>query len=101
MTEIECAVRQLRAAVEEMAGSTEGVQERLQRAWAEHVQLLWEKRCLPEVLHERFSDLWERYTARTDDPRSTELRELDDIELAAAVSELVALAFDTQVVATG
>ncbi len=101
MADMGYALAQLRAAVEGMAGSTEGIQARLQRAWTERLQLLWEDLYLPEALNERFKQLWVRYTAPSDNRRSTRLRELDDDELTAAVAELVALAFDVEVAAAG
>ena len=66
--------------------------ERLQTAWDEHVQMVWMKPCLTRDLLREFRDLWQRYTAPSDDPRSTTLRDLTDVELVAAVDELLQLA---------
>jgi hypothetical protein len=87
VADIGYAVNQLRTAVLTLAGSG-SLQERLQTAWTGNVQMLWTDRYLPDHLNDRFRTLWERYTAPSDDPRSTILRTMDD-------RELVSLAFDS------
>jgi len=95
MPDIGYAASQLRAAVQLLAATTEPLEVRLQNAWSEHVQTLWEDRYLPDGLNERFQILWDRYGERSDDRRNTALRKMNERELTEAASELVALAFDT------
>jgi hypothetical protein len=85
------AADHLTAAVQSMAVSEQPLDERLQIAWDEHVQMLWMKPCLTADLLREFSDLWERYTAPSDDRRSTTLRALSHDESVRAVQEVVAL----------
>jgi hypothetical protein len=85
------AVEHLTAAVRSLATSELPLGERLQSAWDEHVQLVWMKPCLTRDLLREFKDLWERYTAPSDDRRSTRLRALTREDLVRAVGELVAL----------
>ena len=65
---------------------------RLQTAWDEHVQMVWMKPCLTRDLLREFRDLWQRFTAPSDDRQSTMLRELTRDESVAAIEELVSLA---------
>ncbi len=78
-------------AVEALASSELPLQERLQLAWDEHVQMVWMKPCLTAELLREFRDFWRRYTAPSDDRTSTKLRELSRVERKSAISELVAL----------
>ena len=90
----------LRDAVLSLARSELPLQERLQRAWDDHVQLVWMKRCLTRDLLRDFKDLWEAYTAPADDPRSTKLRDLNADEASAAIATLVDLATRTEIAVT-
>lgn len=83
-----------------LARSEQPVQERLQRAWDDHVQMVWMKPCLTRDLLRDFKDLWEAYTAPADDPQSTKLRSLTPEEAAAAIEALVDLATRTAVEAS-
>jgi len=94
MGDLSEAVSQLRAAVQLLAATPGPLHERLQSAWTEHVQTLWENRHLPDPLRDRFETLWKRYTAPSPDPHATTLRTMNERELTEAASELVALAFD-------
>ena len=78
MEGLDHAVLLLRQALERVATGDEAAQARLQRAWTDHVQLLWERKNLPDDLNERFKQLWRSYTAKTDDPRTTQLRDLSE-----------------------
>ena len=49
------------------------------------------KPCLTRDLLREFRDLWQRYTAPSDDRRSTKLRGLNRKEVVQAIDELVAL----------
>jgi len=91
---LEYAQAQLREAVACLSGQSSRV-DALQKAWTENVQHLWEKRYLPEELNDRFKKMWRSYTQRTDDPRTTQLRDLSTEELSAAIRELESLAHDT------
>jgi hypothetical protein len=82
----------LTAAVRSLATSEQPLAERLQAAWDEHVQMVWMKPCLTRDLLREFRDLWQRYTAPSDDRRSTTLRGLTREELVGAIDELAALA---------
>jgi hypothetical protein len=86
---------QLRHALECVAVGNEPAQARLQKAWTQYVQMLWERKCLPDDLNERFKQLWANHTEKTDDPRTTQLRELPENQLTSAISELIGLAIDT------
>ena len=70
----------LTAAVRSLATSEGRLDERLQTAWDEHVQMVWMKPCLTRDLLREFRDLWQRYTAPSDDRQSTKLLELTDDE---------------------
>ena len=82
----------LTAAVRSLATSEDPLAERLQNAWDEHVQMVWMKPCLTRVLLREYRDLWQRYTAPSDDRRSTKLREFTHDQSAAAIESLVLLA---------
>ncbi len=92
---IEYGVEQLTAAVKVLAGGDRPLGERVQSVWTDHVQMLWMSVYLPEDLNERFKAMWARFTAPSDDPRSTALRAMSGEELAGAAAEIVRLAFDT------
>ena len=94
------AAERLLAAVRSVAVSEGQLRTRLQTAWDESVQLVWEKPCLTPELLARFKALWDRVTDETAGPRSTRLRQLNEPEAAAAFDELLALAVDTAVTAT-
>jgi hypothetical protein len=96
---LEDASEYLAAAVRSIASSEQSLQTRLQVAWSEHLQLLWMQPCLTIDLLREFNDIWHRYTAPSDDRRSTKLRELNHQDLVSAVSELVALSTRTAVAA--
>ena len=81
----------LSAAVRSLATSEDRLAERLQTAWDEHVQMVWMKPCLSRDLLREFRGLWQRYTAPSDDRRSTKLRGLTRDESVAAIEELVSL----------
>ena len=68
------AANHLTAAVRLLATSELPLRERLQSAWDEHVQMVWMKPCLTHDLLREFRDLWQRYTAVSDDGRGTKLR---------------------------
>jgi hypothetical protein len=76
-------------------GADDGTRlERLQRAWTDHVQHVWEAPHVTGELADRFRTLWERYTGPGDDPHRTNVRAMSDGEVRAAVTELVELALD-------
>ncbi len=85
------ATEHLTAAVRSLAASEDPLAERLQISWDQHVQLVWMKPCLTRDLLREFRDLWQRYTAPSDDRRSTKLRALTREELVGAVGDLVLL----------
>jgi len=85
------AADHLTDAVRSLATSEQPLPARLQTTWDEHVQLVWMKPCLTSELLREFWDLWRRYTAPSDDPRSTRLRALSEEEAGQAIQELVAL----------
>ncbi len=89
----------LLAAVGSVAASEDPLQTRLQKAWDESVQLIWEKPCLTVDLLARFKELWERYTDPAAGPRSASLRKMSESEALAAVDELLAIAVQTAVAA--
>jgi hypothetical protein len=82
----------LTAAVRSLATSEDRLAERLQTVWDEHVQMVWMKPCLTLDLLREFRDLWQRYTAPSDDRQSTKLRELTHDESVTAIDELISLA---------
>jgi hypothetical protein len=92
---LEYASDHLIAAVSSLASSERPLQERLQMAWDDHVQMLWMKPCLTSDLLREFRDFWHRYTAPSDDRTSTTLRILTEDELKGAIGELVALSART------
>ena len=96
---LEYAADHLNDAVRSLAASERPLPERLQSAWDEHVERLWQQPCLTADLLREFRDLWLRYTAQSDDPRSTKLRNLSGPELVQTVGELVALSIRTNVAA--
>jgi hypothetical protein len=96
---LQYASEELTRAVEQLATSELPLHDRLQAAWDDHVQQVWMKPCLTAELLADFRDLWHRYTAPSDDPRNTTLRELTDAEDARAIAELVDLATRTAVTA--
>ena len=87
-------VQILHRAVVAVATGDASLRERLQRSWHDHVQLLWQARHLDPPLQERFKAMWEEYTGPGEDPHRTDLREMSEPELGAAVATLVALAMD-------
>lgn len=89
---LEYASDHLTAAVGSLATSEDNLPQRLQRVWDEHVQMVWMKPCLTRDLLREFRDLWHRYTAPSDDRRSTGLRDLTRDEAVAAIDSLVSLA---------
>ena len=97
---LDYAADHLLGAVRSVAVSEGPLQTRLQAAWVESVQHLWEKACLTTELLARFKALWDRVTDPTAGPRSTRLRELTASEAVAAVEELLALAVQTAVTAS-
>lgn len=86
-------------AVRSLAASERPLPERLQSAWDEHIEKLWQQPCLTGDLLREFRDLWFRYTAQSDDPRNTKLRNLTGPELVQAVGDVVALSVRTSVAA--
>ena len=88
---LDYASEHLTAAVRSLATSEDRLAARLQTAWDEHVQMVWMKPCLTRDLLREFRDLWQRYTAPSDDRKSTKLRELTRDESVAAIEELVSL----------
>ena len=94
MEGLDHAVLVLRQALKRVATGDEAAQVRLQRAWSDHVQLLWERKYLPDDLNERFMQVWRSYTVKTDDPKTTQLRELSEEQRASAIRELIALTVD-------
>jgi hypothetical protein len=89
---LDYASEHLTAAVRSLATSEDRLPERLQGAWDEHVQMVWMKPCLTRDLLREFRDMWQRYTALSDDRESTKLRELTPDESATAIEALVSLA---------
>jgi hypothetical protein len=69
-------------------------------AWDEHVQFLWMQPCLTTDLLLEFNEFWHRYTASSDDRRSTALREISHRDAVRAIDELVALSARTAVAAS-
>lgn len=97
---LDYAADHLRDAVRSVAVSEGPIQTRLQTAWGESVQQVWEKPCLTTELLARFKALWDRVTDPAAGPRSTRLRELTASEAVVAVEELIALAVQTAVTAS-
>jgi hypothetical protein len=89
---LEYASEHLTAAVRSLAISEVPLPTRLQTAWDDHVQMVWMKPCLTRELLREFRDLWQDYTAPSDDRQSTTLRELTHEEAATAIQRVVALA---------
>ena len=88
---LDYAADHLTAALRTLATSERPLPERLQEAWDAHVQMLWMQPCLTTDLLREFRDIWGRYTAPSDDRRSTKLRDLTHDELRNAVDDLMAL----------
>jgi hypothetical protein len=91
------AVQQLTAAVRLLAIGSAFPDQRLQQVWADQVANLRTSVYLPEHLNEQFKQMWARYAAPSDDPRSTALRDLPAEDQRAAVSASFDLAFATVV----
>jgi hypothetical protein len=87
----------LTAAFRSLATSEDPLAERLQTVWDEQVQMVWMKPCLTRELLREFRGLWHRYTAPSDDRRSTKLRGLTRNELVGEVDELVSSATDVAI----
>ena len=85
------AVEQLTLAAYALATSSSPPEQRLQQVWTDHLANLWTSVYLPAELNERFKQVWSRYAAPSDDPRSTALRPLSPPELRAAAQEVVDL----------
>lgn len=96
---LDYAAGHLNAAIRSLAVTEGPLGERLQAVWEEHVQMVWMQPCLTADLLRDFRDMWNRYTAPSDDRRSTTLRALSAAELVGAVDELVALTNRTLVAA--
>jgi hypothetical protein len=92
-------VEHLTAAVVTLASGEGTLATRLQACWTENVQMVWMKPCLTPPMLVEFRSLWERYTAPSDDPHSTVLREMGTAELATAARDVVELAFAAAAVA--
>jgi hypothetical protein len=71
------------------------LQTRLQIAWDESVQHVWERPCLTTELLARFKALWDQVSDPTAGPRRIRLRQLTASEAVAAADELIALAVRT------
>src|SRR3954449_13345999 len=87
---LEYASDHLTAAVRSLATSEDQLVRRLQDVWDEHVQMVWMKPCLTRDLLRDFRDLWQRYTAPSDDRQATKLRAMTDAEASTAIDEVVA-----------
>lgn len=96
---LDYAADHLTAAVRAVATSDAPLAVRLQAAWDEHVQMVWYKPCLTRDLLQEFRDLWQHYTAPSDDRQSTQLRALTDREARDAIDELVSVATRVQIAA--
>ena len=94
---LDYAADHLLDAVRSVAVSEGPLETRLQIAWGESVQHVWEEPCLTTELLARFKALWDRVTDPTAGPRSTRLRELKVSEAVAAVEKLIELAAQTAV----
>lgn len=97
---LEYAAGHLRDSVVSLARSERPMQERLQRAWDDHVQMVWMKRCLTRDLLRDFKNLWEAYTEPADDPHSTKLLAVTPDEATAAIAALVDLSTRTAIAAS-
>lgn len=97
---LDYAAEHLRNALVSLGTSESPMQERLQHTWDAHVQMVWMKRCLTRDLLREFKQLWEEYTAASEDPRSTQLRALTPAEFASAVRVLAELTTRTAVAAS-
>ena len=97
---LDYAAGHLRDSLVSLAMSEQPMQERLQQAWDSHVQMVWMKRCLNRELLRDFRDLWETYTAPSDDPRSTTLRQLSGEQLTTAIAGLADLATRASIAAS-
>jgi hypothetical protein len=86
-------VEHLTEAVAALASGEGTLATRLETCWTAHVQMVWMKPCLTPPMLDEFRSLWERYTAPSDDPHSTVLREMSTVELATAARHVVDLAF--------
>src|SRR5947207_2578996 len=96
---LDYAADHLTAAVRSLAKSDTALADRLQTAWDEHVQMVWEKPCLTRDLLREFRDMWRRYTAPSDDRQSTKLRALTHEEALQAIDDVVSLATSVTVAA--
>ena len=88
---INFGVEELVLAAKSVARSDGELRARLQSAWTDHVQNLWSNIFLPGHLNDRFKTLWETYTAQSDDPRETTIRDLtpeEQVEMADAIVDL-------------
>jgi hypothetical protein len=84
MVSLEYASDHLMDGVTSLASSERPLQDRLQVAWEDHVQMLWMKPCLTTDLLHDLRDFWHRYTAPSDDRTSTNLRALTRDEVQSA-----------------
>ena len=82
----------LTAAVRSLATSEDRLAERLQTAWDEHRPDGLDEAVLDPRSPAGVRDLWQRFTAPSDDRHSTMLRELTRDESVTAIEELVSLA---------
>jgi hypothetical protein len=96
---LDYAADHLVEAVRTLARGDAPLAARLQAAWTENVQMLWMKPCLTRDLLAEFKGLWERYTAASDDRRSTKLRDMTPEELSAAADEVISLSIRTSIAA--
>ena len=80
------------SAVKTLATSESPLQERLQIAWDNDVQMLWMKPCLTADLLREFREFWRRYTEPSNDRTATKLRHLTRDELDESIDELIDLA---------
>jgi hypothetical protein len=94
---LDYAADHLTAAVRAVATSDASLAVRLQAAWDEHVQMVWYKPCLTRDQLQEFRDLWQRYTAPSDDRQRTQLRALTQAESLEAIEELVSVATRVQI----
>ncbi len=89
MEDPQYAINQLQSALQHLATSADTPQAKLQHVWDHNVQMLWERKYLADATNEQFKALWSDYTAKSDNLRSTVLRELTSEEYDAAVRELL------------
>ena len=97
---LEDASDHLTAALRSLAISERPLQQRLQEAWDDHVQMLWMKPCLTAELLRQFKDLWRCNTAPSDDRTNTKLRDLTRAELERAIDGLLSLSAGVTAVAS-